>query len=284
MAVAALGSAAPVLAVAAEDHREGPPASSERSVVISDSAVTPSGIVVAPGTRIRWTNAGRQRHTSTADDGRWDSPALTPGQGFAIDAPQEAGRYPYVCRFHAYIRGSVTISAVDLAPPEPVSFGAAATLSGTVPGVPAGTPVRVERRAPGAWLSVGEAATDGEGAFSVTTPPLRARTAVRAMVATSASPSRRVSVVPRIAVRLRGDHLEARVRPARAGRRVGLERLDLDTYRWRNAHGGRVSRAGRTLLALNEPGVYRVVVPGGGGLDTGRSGPTEFRPARFQIG
>jgi len=113
---------------------EAPPTTAApvtRTVEITDAAVTPGQLVVAPGTRVMWANVGRNRHTSTADDGRWDSGALIPGEDFSISAPAEPGTYAYHCRFHAYIRGSLTVSLVALSAPAPVTVGGAGALRAT---------------------------------------------------------------------------------------------------------------------------------------------------------
>jgi plastocyanin len=286
LALSALALAAlPALAPAAgEEHPAGgggAPAGA-RSVEIDDATMRPSDLVVSPGTGVTWVNTGRFRHTATSDTGLWDSPALASGQTFSITAPQEPGAYAYHCRFHSYIRGTITVSAIDLSQPEPVRFGGRARLRGTVPDVPAGTPVRVEMRLPGAWQAIAEVRTDAEGRFAATSPALRGRTAFRAVVGTDLSPSRRAGVRALVRARLRGGLLTVRVTPARARRDMALERLDLDTYRWHAVHHARPVRPG--VFRLREPGVYRVAVPGGRGLENTTSGAVEFRPSQFHIG
>lgn len=264
-------------------HPAPAPPAAARAISIDDTAMRPADLVVAPGTRITWTNTGVRRHTSTSRARLWDSPPLGTGQSFSITAPAAPGAYPYVCRFHAYMRGTVTVSSVDLHPPEAVSVGRRAAIRGTVPDVPAGTVVRIEVRRPGVWEAVSEVATDAEGAFAAATPPLERSTAVRAVVGESVSPSRRVAVRPRVALRLRGARLLVRVRPARPGGAVVLEHLELDTYRW-HRHARARLRAGAAALPLHAPGVYRVLVPASGGLADVRSGVVEFRPSHFRIG
>jgi plastocyanin len=255
------------------------PAALTRTVDITDAAVTPNLLVVAPGTKVAWTNVGRNRHTSTADDGRWDSGALIPGEGFSISAPAEPGTYAYHCTFHAFIRGTLTVSLVSLNAPAPVTVGGAARLSGTVPGASAGTPVSVERRVPGAWERVALATTAGDGGFSAVSPPLSARTAFRAVAGASLSPSVRAEVRPHLDVVRRGSRLRVMVEPAGTGR-VTLSGLNLDTYAW-HAVARRAMADGMATLPLGRPGVYRVTVAAARGLSEATSAPVQFRPVRF---
>ena len=241
----------------------------------------PAGLIVAPGTRVRWTNAGRNRHTATADDGMFDSGTLLPGADFAISAPQATGTYAYHCRLHAYIRGTLTVSTIALDAPETVPAGGAARLSGTVPGAAEGTPVSVQRRVPGAWVPVADVLTDREGAFSATSPPLSGRTAFRVVAAAGTSPSVRALVRPRVAAARRGARLVVRVSPALPGATARLERLDLDTYRWGRVATGSLHR-GRTSFRLTRAGVYRAGVDEHGGLTSAVSAAVLFRPGEFR--
>lgn len=252
-----------------------------RTVGISDLTVTPNALVVAPGTEVMWHNDGRNRHTVTADDGSFGSGTLLTGDDFTIDAPAAPGVYAYHCVFHSYIRGTLTVSLVGLTPPDAVDAGRAAVLAGVVPDAVAGTPVRLERRVPGAWVAVGDTTTDAAGAFSVTSPPLLARTAFRALAAGTVSPSVRAEVRPVIGVRRAGARLVARVRPALPGTRVRLARLDLDSYRWARV-GVRGLRSGQATFTLRVPGVYRAEVDPRGGLSAAASRAVEFRSGAFR--
>src|SRR5262245_22361351 len=58
----------------------------------------PKTITVAQGTTVRWVNHGKETHTVTARDGRFDQ-ELRPGASFSVTfgAP---GTYQYYCRPH----------------------------------------------------------------------------------------------------------------------------------------------------------------------------------------
>ena len=256
------------------------PAAPEAPADVTDAAVSPNALVVPPGARVAWTNVGRNRHTVTADDGRFDSGALIPGQGFTISAPADPGVYAYHCRFHAFIRGTLTVSLISLDVPAPVRVGGSVTFRGSVPGAAAGTPVSLERRVPGAWEAVVLATTAADGTFAAGSPPLSARTAFRAVAGGALSPSVRAEVRPHLDVSRAGPRLRVMVEPASPGGRVVLSALNLDTYRWR-ALARRPLRGGAAAFFLRAPGVYRVTASSARGLSGASSRPVQFRPVRF---
>ena len=251
-----------------------------RFVAIEDSGFSPSALVVAPGTTVRWSNGGRTRHTVTADGGAFGSRTMIPGDRFTVDAPTAPGVYAYGCSFHSYMRGTVTVSLLSLSAPRPVGVGGRPALTGTVPGAAAGTTVHLERRVPGAWEEVGAAATDASGAYALSGPQITARTAFRALVGDAVSPSVRALVLPVVAATRTGPRLAVRVQPAGDGV-VHLERLDLDRYVWRTV-GMRRLHAGRARFTLGAPGVYRAVAQARGGLDEAASRTVPFRPGAFR--
>jgi plastocyanin len=257
-----------------------PPAAALRTAAISDAGFAPGAMVVAPGATITWTNGGRTRHTVTADAGAFGSPTLLPGDRFTVAAPGVPGVYAYSCAFHAFMRGTVTVSLLSLATPPPVGVGGSPALTGTVPGAAEGAQVRLERRVPGAWEEVGVAVTGPGGAYALTGPPLTARTAFRAVAGDAVSPSVRAAVRPAVTVTRHGARLTVRVRPAGRGP-VRLERLDLDTYRWRTNVRGRLA-AGLARFTLRAPGVYRAVVGARGGLSDAASRVVQFEPGAFR--
>ncbi len=269
-----------MIALAAHPALPTGPAPAVRTVSITDLTVVPNALVVAPSTEVTWQNYGRNRHTVTADAGAFGSGTLFTGDEFTISAPAAPGVYAYHCRFHNYIRGTLTVSLVALTAPGPADYGGVATLEGTVPGAAAGTPVSVERRVPGAWVPVAAATTDGSGAFTVSASGLTARTAFRALAQGTVSPSVRVEVRPVVRVSRRGARLTVRVRPA-AAVPVRLQRLDLDTYRWGDAGRARLS-GGRAGFTLRAPGVYRAEVDAHAGLSARASDAVQFRPGAFR--
>ena len=86
-------------------------------MIIRGFAYEPAEVDVAPGTRIVWINCepeGTPGHTTTAEDGSWDSGTLERGDVFSAEAPA-AGAHDYFCRPHPFIRGRVVVQEGALA-------------------------------------------------------------------------------------------------------------------------------------------------------------------------
>ena len=80
-------------------------------VVIRNFAYQASNIRIAAGSSVTWVNcedAGTSAHTSTSDQGLWDSPMLQTGEVFTrtFDTP---GVFPYHCAPHPFMLGTVTV-------------------------------------------------------------------------------------------------------------------------------------------------------------------------------
>jgi plastocyanin len=77
-------------------------------VVISDIAYHPATIRVHPGDIVHWRfDDNGVGHTVSADDGSFDSGVRTDGR---LDRPYPtAGRFPYHCRIHARMHGTVVV-------------------------------------------------------------------------------------------------------------------------------------------------------------------------------
>ncbi len=86
-------------------------AQDEMTVSIQDFFFEPDQLTVAPGTTVTWVNDGEEPHTSTADDGTWDSGTLQPGESFSFTF-DEPGIFRYVCRHHglAGMTGTITVT------------------------------------------------------------------------------------------------------------------------------------------------------------------------------
>jgi len=84
-------------------------AQDDMTVSIRDFSFDPGQITVAPGTTVTWTNEGPSPHTTTADDGSWDSGELQQGEDFSFtfDKP---GTYTYHCSIHPDMTASVKVS------------------------------------------------------------------------------------------------------------------------------------------------------------------------------
>jgi plastocyanin len=63
---------------------------------------------VDAGTTVTWLNDGFQVHTSTADQGEWDSPLLSSGDSFTFTFSQ-AGTFAFHCTPHPFMTGTVVV-------------------------------------------------------------------------------------------------------------------------------------------------------------------------------
>lgn len=83
----------------------------ESSVVVIEIAKMSFGearVTIPAGTTVRWINRDPVPHTSTSDDGTWESPILQPGESWEYTF-QEPGVYPYHCLPHPFMTASVVV-------------------------------------------------------------------------------------------------------------------------------------------------------------------------------
>ncbi len=84
----------------------------EAHVEMKNIAFVPKELTVQAGTTVVWTNDDPFQHTVTS--GTRDSPTglfdqtVDPGQTFSYTF-QDAGTYPYFCRIHPGMKGTVTV-------------------------------------------------------------------------------------------------------------------------------------------------------------------------------
>ena len=109
------------LALALGQGRGGATASSSasaRPVVASGKAVelkianyafVPPALTVKAGTVVTVRNVDSTAHTATAGGGAFDSGSVAPG-GTARLVLKRAGTYHYICQFHAFMNGTITVA------------------------------------------------------------------------------------------------------------------------------------------------------------------------------
>ena len=84
-------------------------ASASADVVIDNFTFSPQMLVVAPGTRVRWTNHDDVPHTVTSSDKRFTgSKAMDTDDSF-VTTFATAGTYPYYCAVHPHMTGTVVV-------------------------------------------------------------------------------------------------------------------------------------------------------------------------------
>jgi plastocyanin len=79
------------------------------TVRMEKQTFVPATITVAAGTTVTWTNSDDIPHSVTADDQRFDSGTLAPGQTFRWTADQP-GEIHYHCIFHPSMTAVVNVS------------------------------------------------------------------------------------------------------------------------------------------------------------------------------
>ena len=79
----------------------------EASVEIADFAFGPAEITIAAGGTVTWTNTDNQAHTATSS-GNFDTGAIDPDATASVTF-DEPGTYTYICSFHPFMTGTVTV-------------------------------------------------------------------------------------------------------------------------------------------------------------------------------
>ncbi|MDZ7733991.1 MAG: cupredoxin family copper-binding protein [Acidimicrobiia bacterium] len=75
---------------------------------IVDYAYQPTVDEISVGETITWTNRDEFEHTTTADDGTWDSGPLAEGGSFEVTF-DEPGTYAYHCDIHNFMTGEIVV-------------------------------------------------------------------------------------------------------------------------------------------------------------------------------
>jgi len=78
------------------------------SVHMRQQSFVPEKLVAKSGSTISWTNDDTVPHSVTADDGRFDSGPLLPGQSFKWMAGS-AGKVAYHCIYHPSMTATLTV-------------------------------------------------------------------------------------------------------------------------------------------------------------------------------
>lgn len=78
------------------------------AVKIVDFGYEPDDVSVEAGTPIEFTNEDAAAHTATATDSSFDTGTLDKGDAKEITI-DEPGTYDYYCRFHAFMKATVTV-------------------------------------------------------------------------------------------------------------------------------------------------------------------------------
>ena len=128
------------------------------TVSIKGFAFNPPNATLAPGTTVTWVNDDQAPHTTTANDGAFDSGTLQPGQSysFTFDKP---GTYAYHCNIHPYMTGTITVSGASASSSGSANASSSASPSGSA-----------------SASSSGSAMATSPTASAITSPPASAST------------------------------------------------------------------------------------------------------------
>ena len=85
-----------------------PSAAAVVTVEVVDMSFTPSMVKAGLGDTVTWRFQDAMTHTTTSDQGFWDSGSKTAGQSFS-HLFVSAGTFPYHCSFHSMMRGAVKV-------------------------------------------------------------------------------------------------------------------------------------------------------------------------------
>ena len=69
-------------------------------------------VVIGINNTVIWTNNDNEPHTVTATDGSFDSGNMNPGAIFTHTFTS-SGSYTYICRYHPWMRGYVTVLKLE---------------------------------------------------------------------------------------------------------------------------------------------------------------------------
>lgn len=84
------------------------PARAGASVTVADMAFSPASVTVALGASVAWTFTDPVAHTSTSDQGFWDSGTRSGGATYSR-VFTSAGTFGYHCTIHPTMRGKVAV-------------------------------------------------------------------------------------------------------------------------------------------------------------------------------
>jgi stage II sporulation protein D len=167
---------------------------------------------------------------------------------------------------------SVGVLALDPLPATTLQYGTSFRLTGLGRALP---DLRLEQRSPGTaeWVVKRDVEIDDDGSFSVAVKAA-APEEFRVTSGTIATPSTKVVVAPRVALKVSGDltTLKGSVRPVLPGTPVQIQHQNATTGRWGTVSKVDATRMGRfawTPRLLD--GTYRARVIAGGGWAVGLS-------------
>jgi len=107
--LAVLAFGALVLTACSSTAEGGSDSVDDGAVTIVNFSFSPADTTVGVGDTVTWTNdPASVGHTTTSDDGLWDSALIKAGDTFEHTFTEE-GRFTYFCSIHPSMKASVTV-------------------------------------------------------------------------------------------------------------------------------------------------------------------------------
>lgn len=108
-AVAACGSSSSPSTPSPSGGSTGTPVSIVRGAQsLTTTAYAPNPLSVSVGSSVTWTNNDSTSHTSSSDNGAWNSGSIPPGGTFTTTF-SSPGTFKYHCAIHPNMVGTVTV-------------------------------------------------------------------------------------------------------------------------------------------------------------------------------
>jgi plastocyanin len=186
-----LPATAPALLAALLVAVPSPAGAVDADVTVANNQFTPATVRVQLGEQVTWTFEDAASHSTTSDEGFWDSGAQSSGDTY-VQTFASAGTYGYHCSFHLVMNGRV---AVPLQASGSAEDGWAVRWSTEAAGEGRDFDVQVRRKGAEKWTWWKRDTTKASGAFDrrAGTWLLRARTSTTdAGTSSGWSPVRRV--------------------------------------------------------------------------------------------
>jgi plastocyanin len=70
-----------------------------------------TSITVKPGATVTVKNEDTTTHTSSADNGEWNTGNIDAGSSATFTAPTKPGSYKFHCTIHTFMTGTLTVAA-----------------------------------------------------------------------------------------------------------------------------------------------------------------------------
>ena len=103
------------------------PARADQTVTVASFSFTPDHVTASLGESITFDNTSLTGHTSTSDDGFWNTGTVAAGASRDVDF-LSAGTFPYHCAIHTIMQGVIAVP-VQVTPAGPVHAGTKLTVT-----------------------------------------------------------------------------------------------------------------------------------------------------------